>query len=179
MGMKSLLEKPPFESPLLTICRRIPMPAIAAFLLGTTAFSFSKFAHSLESPKTSEVHGFQGSGPLLGQAEAIPAPPMKVRWTYKTDEVERAGIEGAPVIAGQTAYVADAKGTLHALDLKSGTPRWKYKSEDGFATTPLLLDDTIFIGDLAGIFHAISTKTGEKLWTRDVESSIHSSANLP
>lgn len=124
------------------------------------------------------IHGFQGGGPLLGLAESIPAPPMKVRWTYKTDEVERAGVEGSPVIAGDVVYVADGRGTLHAIDLKSGTTRWKYKAEDAFVSTPLISGGKIFIGDMGGIFHAISADEGKKLWTRDTESPIHSSANM-
>jgi len=120
---------------------------------------------------------FQGGGPLLGQAPPIAPPPYKLRWTYRTDDTERAGVDGAPVIVGQIVYVADSRGTVHAIDLATGKPRWKYKAADGFSTTPLVIDGKVLLGDLSGIFHAISAADGSKLWTVDTEATIHSSAN--
>jgi outer membrane protein assembly factor BamB len=65
---------------------------------------------------------FHGGGPLRGEAtgEALGAPPMNVRWTYYTDEKEPAAIEGGAAIVGQTVYVGDTKGTLHAVDPRDG-----------------------------------------------------------
>lgn len=120
---------------------------------------------------------FHGGGPLLGTAEAIASPPMAVRWTYKADEVERTAITGSPIIAGNTVYVADGKGTLHALDLQTGKPRWKYHTGDSFAATPLVYQGKVLIGDLSGVFHAVSVETGQKVWTLDTESPINASAN--
>ena len=127
-------------------------------------------------PAATSAAGFQGTGPLLGQAEPIPAPPMKLRWQFKTSDVDRAAVIGSPVIVNDTVYVADAKGLLHALDLKSGKPRWQYNSNDAFETTPLVMNDRILLGDLLGVFHAVSMD-GKKLWSIDTEVSIHASAN--
>jgi outer membrane protein assembly factor BamB len=135
----------------------------------------SILASAAEMP---QVAGFQGGGALLGQAEAIHAPPMKVRWTYRTDEVDRAGVEGSAVIAGQTAYVADSKGNLHAIDLGTGKSRWVYKTGDSFATTPLVVEGRVFLGDMTGVFHAVSADDGRKLWTVETEATIHASANI-
>ena len=121
---------------------------------------------------------FHGGGPLLGNADPIAPPPMTVKWTYKADEVDHAAITGSPVIDNGTVYVADAKGTLHAVDLQTGKARWKYKTDDSFATTPLVHDNKVFLGDLSGIFHAVSTETGKKLWSVDTESTINASANV-
>jgi outer membrane protein assembly factor BamB len=120
---------------------------------------------------------FQGGGPLVGTAPALPAPPMRVRWIYKCSEEGRAGVDGSPVILDKTVYVADAKGILHALDLATGEQRWKYDSNDSFGASPLVLGDKVFIGDLSGVFHAVSRNDGKKLWTIDTGSPIHSSAN--
>src|SRR4051794_23193733 len=75
---------------------------------------------------------FHGGGPLTGEPSADPgAPPMKARWTYRTDEDDPAPILGSPAIVGDTVYVGDAEGVLHAVDLKTGKARWTYKAEDG------------------------------------------------
>jgi outer membrane protein assembly factor BamB len=126
-----------------------------------------------------DVPGFQGGGPLRGTAEAIPAPPYTLRWTFKAgDDEKRASIENNPTIAGDTAYVADSNGDLFALALTDGSkPKWVYKSEGGFATTPLVLGGRIYLGDLDGILHCIDAAKGTKLWTFDSGASIHASAN--
>lgn len=129
-------------------------------------------AFAAEAPR-----GFQGGGPLLGQAEPVGAPPMKVRWTYKTSDEGRASVDAPPTIAGDVVYIADADGTLHAVDLKTGQARWRYKSTEGFATSPLVYDGKVFLGDLAGIFHAVGVADGKKVWTVDAEAPIHASAN--
>src|SRR5258706_14419759 len=122
---------------------------------------------------------FQGGGPLRGVAEAIPGPPYQLRWQFKAGtEDARAEIENSPTIAGDTAYVADSNGALHALALADGKERWTYKSEAGFATTPLVLNGKVYLGDLDGLLHCISADKGQKLWVFDSGGGIHSSANV-
>src|SRR3989440_2935366 len=128
------------------------------------------------APET-KPSGFQGLGPLRGQAPSIPPPPYTLKWTYKADDAERVAIVGSPVVVDGIVYIADAKGILHSIDLQSGKFKWKYPTENGFETTPLVADNKIFLGDLSGIFHCVSSD-GKKLWTIDAGAPIHSSANF-
>jgi outer membrane protein assembly factor BamB len=125
------------------------------------------------------IPAFQGGGQLRGVAAPIAPPPYAVRWqiTAGTDD-DRAAIENSPTIAGDTAYVADNKGVLHALDLATGKARWIYKSESGFETTPLVLNGRVYLGDSGGLLHCISADKGEKIWAFDSEGGIHSSPNI-
>jgi eukaryotic-like serine/threonine-protein kinase len=123
---------------------------------------------------------FHGGGPLRGESASDPgAPPMKTRWTYRTNDDDPAGIAGSAAIVGDTVYVGDVAGTLHAIDLKTGKRRWTYQTDegDGFETTPLVVGDRVFIGDMAGVFHAVVIKDGKRAWTVTTIASIHSSAN--
>lgn len=125
------------------------------------------------------IAGFQGGGALLGIAEKIAPPPMNVRWKYKAgDEDKRGAIENNPTIAGDTAFVADNAGILHAIALADGKARWTYKSEGGFETTPLVFKGRVYLGDLDGLMHCIDASNGAKIWTFDSGSSIHASANI-
>src|SRR5688572_24496602 len=134
-------------------------------------------AQAEQKPAAEKVAGFQGLGPLLGQAPSIPPPPYKLKWTYKADDADRVAVVGSPAVADGIVYLADGKGILHAVDLQSGKFKWKYPAENGFETTPLVVGDRIFLGDLGGVFHCVSTD-GKKLWTIDAQSIIHSSANF-
>ena len=128
------------------------------------------------TPAQASLPAFHGGGPLLGVAPAIPAPPYAVRWTFKTDE-DRAAVEGSPTIAGNVVYVADANGSLHAVNLADGKVKWTYKIEEGFATSPLVHNGRVYLGDLAGVFHCVGAEDGKKVWTVDTGTGIHSSAN--
>ncbi len=128
--------------------------------------------------QASDWPAFHGGGPLRGASPVDPGPPpMKARWTYRTADEQPGAILGSPAIVGDTVYVGDVDGVLHAVDLKTGKARWTYTSEDGFETTPLVMGDRVYIGDLAGTFHAVSIKDGKRAWTVETVSSIHSSAN--
>jgi outer membrane protein assembly factor BamB len=127
--------------------------------------------------RPADFAAFRDGGGLVGTASALPAPPMKLRWTYQCGEGESAAVESAAVISGDVVYVADDRGTLHAIDLVTGKNKWKYTSEGGFAVTPLVMDGRVYVGDLAGLFHCVSASDGKKVWTFDSENGIHSSAN--
>ena len=148
------------------------MKSLIALVLLTSAVA----TRAADAPAS--LPAFQGGGPLRGVGEAIAPPPYQVRWQFKTGtEEQRASIENNPTIAGDTVYVADSNGVLHAISLADGNPL-DYKSEGGFATTPLVLKDRIYLGDLDGFLHCISVDKGAKLWAFDTEGgSIHSSAN--
>jgi outer membrane protein assembly factor BamB len=135
-----------------------------------------------------KVVAFQGGGALLGVAEDLkvdlddkphPTAPFKVRWQVKTDDADRVNVEGSPLIAGDVVYLADERGTLHALNLADGKPKWRYSAgkDSGFATTPLFVDGRVYAGDMLGVFHCVDAATGKQVWTVDTESPIHASAN--
>ena len=123
---------------------------------------------------------FHGGGGLRGEAKPLPGSgnSLAVRWTYKTGEEDRASVEASVAIVGDTVYVPDLKGTLHAVNLSDGKRKWAYTAGDGFATTPLIVGDNVLLGDLAGVFHCVGATDGKKRWTFDAGGqSIHSSAN--
>jgi outer membrane protein assembly factor BamB len=130
--------------------------------------------------RPADFAAFRDGGGLTGvAADQLPPPPMKLRWTYHTteDPQQHASVESAAAISGETVYVADGRGTLHAIDLASGKGKWKYASDGGFETSPMVMGGRVYLGDLAGIVHCVSAADGKKLWTFDSENGIHSSCN--
>ncbi|HEX4792679.1 MAG TPA: PQQ-binding-like beta-propeller repeat protein [Humisphaera sp.] len=165
--------------------------AMAGFLISLSASS-RLFAQTKPADLPKDWPAFHAGGALRGVAQPIGAPPMKLRWTFRTSEnlpatapsstqpAPQAGrFEGSAAISNGTVYIADTAGLLHAIDLKTGKRKWVYPAIDGegFETTPLVMDGKVFIGDLGGIFHAVAASDGHKLWTFDSASTIHSSAN--
>jgi outer membrane protein assembly factor BamB len=153
--------------------RRFPLlvlPAIACLTLLAAG----------PATRPSDFAAFRDGGGLDGVAAPLPPPPMTLRWTYHAgaDEPQQhTAIESAAAISDGTVYVADDRGTLHAIDLASGKGKWKYTSEGGFGTSPLVMGGRVYLGDLAGIVHCVGAADGKKLWTYDSENGIHASCN--
>ena len=122
------------------------------------------------------VDGYQGGGPLLGNAPKVAPPPYRERWRFTAGDGDRAAISGIVIRAG-TAFIADGRGGLYALSLADGKPRWNWRIEEGFAGVPLLVGDRLFIADSAGVVHAVNAKDGRKLWTFETESQVQGSLN--
>src|SRR5215213_7711783 len=118
-----------------SFARRSGMRFVAGSALALTAAFALGLRTSSAAPATqpagelSALNGdwpaFHGGGQLRGEAKPPLAPgDLKLRWTYKAGD-ERAPIEGSAAIVGDTVYVADAKGTLHALGLADASVKWK------------------------------------------------------
>jgi len=142
--------------------------------------------------------GFQGGGALVGVAgEDLGTPPLKLRWSRKLNEEERAAVGNSAAIFGEVVYVADLKGGLRALSIQDGATRWTYTAETkgegegdaaAFETAPLVVQGEkgvrVFLGDMQGRFHCVDGVSGEKVWTfqaagpERAERGIHSSANF-
>src|SRR5688572_11787119 len=83
--------------------------------------------------ETQDWPAFHGGGALVGEATPIDVPPpMRVRWTYRTDDAEPVGVLGSAAIVGAAVYVADENGTLHAINLANGEKLWTYTANAGF-----------------------------------------------
>lgn len=134
------------------------------------------WAAPASQPATSpDWPAFHGGGPLLGVGADVPAPPMRVRWTYRVPKVS---FRNSAAIVGQTVYIADDTAALHAIDLKTGQPRWTFPVKEGFTAAPLVSDGRVYLGDRNGVFHAVDAATGREAWKTPATQSDLTSANL-
>ena len=106
---------------------------------------------------------FQGGGSFRGVVEADLAPPLKLRWKFKTPK--RSSFEGGVAIVGESVYAADDDGFVHALGLADGKERWKFETKGSVQTAPLVLKGLVVIGDDMGVLYAIDAETGKARWT--------------
>lgn len=128
-------------------------------------------------PSGTDWPAFHGGGAMLGVAPDAPSPPLKVLWTYRTNDKERAGVDGGAVIVGNSVYVVDNKGTVHAIELATGKARWKTEIEDTFETPPLVLGGRVIVCDMSGVVHALNAVDGKKLWEYKSDGPMHAGAN--
>jgi outer membrane protein assembly factor BamB len=99
-------------------------------------------------------------------AWTVPAVQPTLVWKLKMGE----GPCRAPVVLGANAYLGSVDGHLYALDLATGTLKWKFYAEDWVDHPPAVAGDTVFfgnvMGDKSGDRHlfAVDVSTGSEKW---------------
>lgn len=116
---------------------------------------------------------FRGDAQLTGVARStLPDRPVLL-WQYEAGQP----VDSTAAIVGESVYVGDLGGVLHALNLADGTRRWTYQADTlGIKGAPCVAQGRVFFGDVNGTFHAVDAESGEKLWTFEAQGEILSSA---
>ena len=118
---------------------------------------------------------FRGNAQLTGVASVAPPAALTLRWTYEAGDA----LDSSPAIADGSVYVGSANGDLLALDLATGTLRWKYATGLSIGeSSPAVGGGAVFFGDLAGTVHAVNVRDGSRLWTFKTNGEIKSSPTL-
>lgn len=69
----------------------------------------------------------------------------------------------APVVAGDTVFVADRSGVVHALDA-SGAEAWRAYTGGPVYFPPAVALGRVYVGSADGRVHAFEARTGRPLW---------------
>jgi hypothetical protein len=73
-----------------------------------------------------------------------------------------------PTVHGYSAFIGDRRGFLHCLDARTGTTRWRQRTNkaknDDVNTTPLVLGGLVIVGTNANRAVAYDVQTGELAW---------------
>jgi outer membrane protein assembly factor BamB len=139
---------------------------LLVFLLSSAAVSVRGQAAA------TEWRQFRGTPALTGASSStVPANP-RLLWSYAVG----GPIASSAAIAGGVVYVAGGDGDLVALDLASGTLRWKYATGNLIGeSSPTVSGDAVYVGDLGGVLHAVSVRDGKPLWTFKTGGEIKAS----
>jgi outer membrane protein assembly factor BamB len=145
--------------------------ACTARLLVAIALTLPIDAQRASAP-AHEWRQFRGTPQLTGVSATTLPPTLKLLWTYNAGDV----VDSSAAIVNGVVYVGGGSGDLLALDLASGTLRWKYATGNLIGeSSPAVAGDAVYIGDLGGILHAVRIADGTPLWTFKTVSEIKSS----
>ncbi len=116
---------------------------------------------------------FRGSPEMAGVAAAKLPTELHERWTFRT----KGDIAAAPVVVGDIVFVASLDKHLYAVDLATGTQKWKCPLGP-IKAAPAVAHGRVYVGDVEGKFYAVDARTGEKLWTFEAGGEITGGANF-
>ncbi|MCU0704601.1 MAG: PQQ-binding-like beta-propeller repeat protein [Fimbriiglobus sp.] len=119
------------------------------------------------APAAGEWPVFRGTPQSTGVAVAELPDELVERWVFTCDKAD--AIESAPAVADGVVYVASADKHLYAVDLKTGTGKWKVKLKV-MKASPAVKGNRVYVGDVEGNVYAIDANTGNKVWQYTPES---------
>jgi polyvinyl alcohol dehydrogenase (cytochrome) len=98
------------------------------------------------------------------------AARLKVRWFQRTD----AAVTASPTVVGGTAYVGSWNGTMYALDVFSGAPRWTFDIHDpnpnrrngfpGIQSSANVTGGRVYFGAADAHVYALDAASGGLVW---------------
>jgi outer membrane protein assembly factor BamB len=115
-----------------------------------------------------------GAGPSrTGAQDSIKLrPPFKVLWSRGLGSL----VEFPAVVADGVAYVANARGSVRALDMRNGHVIWRHDVPHGkMASSPAVSGDTVVVHGMDGHVWVLRRSDGRLLWHHTVGSPVESS----
>ena len=99
-------------------------------------------------------------------------PPFRVVWSRGLGSL----VEFPAVVTDGVAYVANARGTVRALDMRTGTVIWRHDTPHGkMASSPAVWGTVLVVHGMDGHVWVLRRSDGRLLWDYDVDSPVESS----
>jgi outer membrane protein assembly factor BamB len=99
-------------------------------------------------------------------------PPFRVVWSRGVGSL----VEFPAVVSGGVAYVTNARGTVWALDMRSGRPIWQHRTPHGkMAASPAIWGEQLIVHGMDGHVWVLRRSDGKLLWHYTVGSPVESS----
>jgi outer membrane protein assembly factor BamB len=99
-------------------------------------------------------------------------PPFRVVWSRGLGSL----VEFPAVVSEGIAYVANARGTVRALDMRNGAVVWRHDTPRGkMASSPAVWEDEVVVHGMDGHIWVLRRSDGKLLWHYTVGSPVESS----
>ncbi len=102
-------------------------------------------------------------------------PEVRVKWKFKSGST----ITSKPAVTGNSIFVGDGSGILHALELQNGTPLWRFATHGAIHSSPTQCYNVVLFGSTDSNFYSLDIKTGAEVWRLKTNAPIVSSPSTP
>lgn len=118
-----------------------------------------------------------GDRVLVGVVEAKGAGGLvaldargKTAWKAKLQAVF-----SSPALCGERVVVGSDDGSVHAIDLATGSVAWSAVVGGKVRGTPAATADAVYVGDFGGRLSALKAADGTRLWSAELGAALYSS----
>jgi outer membrane protein assembly factor BamB len=162
----------------IPLARRAPLVTVASRRgYGTRAVRLAFHTHPKSTIRIYQRRlqwSMYGVGPHRSNAQAAIKlrPPFRVVWSRAVGGL----VEFPAVVADGIAYVANARGTIRALDMRTGDVVWRHDTPHGkMASSPAVWGTTLVVHGMDGHVCVLRRSDGALLWHYTAGSPIESS----
>jgi eukaryotic-like serine/threonine-protein kinase len=72
-------------------------------------------------------------------------------------------------VLNDTVIVGGGDGLVYAFNAKTGTPRWKFRTEGRIRSSPAISNGAVYVGSYDGSLYAIDFNSGKLIWRYDTK----------
>ncbi len=120
------------------------------------------------------------SQPEAGAITVRSVPRLRIAWAARGQGLDAAGnapfVTSTPAVEGRLAVWGDWRGTVHAVDVRSGAVRWvahlagpSYLAQ--INSSPAIAGNRVFVSTGTGHVVALDLATGRRLWSTLVDDT--------
>lgn len=117
-------------------------------------------------------------GVIGGEILALDSFKLSPKWRYPRQEPTRArddrfgGVYNAPVVKGDTIYVAGYNGKLYAFNKNTGERLREYTTKGRLVGGPVVAGSKVLVGSEDGRLYAFDANEGEQLWVFPANGTV-------
>ena len=93
-------------------------------------------------------------------ADAGPTGEPVELWRFHAEDE----CAGAPIVVGETAFVACRDGNLYALSVTDGSESWRFRADAPFTGGLAAAAGLVYAADETGTLYAVDMATGTEVW---------------
>ena len=108
-----------------------------------------------------------GTGKVLWDSEAVATGRMGSVWKFWQRRTLEGGLSGGPGVGNGLVIAGGRNGEVVALDVESGTERWRAKVTSEVASTPLVAGDRVIVRSTDGRSFGLDAADGTRRWVFD------------
>ena len=120
-------------------------------------------AESVDATAGSGWTHILGDAARSGVADAGPTGEPVELWRFHAEDA----CDGAPIVVGQTAFVACRDSNLYALSVSDGSESWRFHAAAPFGGGLAAADGLVYAADEAGTLYAVDMVAGTEVWRLD------------
>ncbi|QZX98854.1 PQQ-binding-like beta-propeller repeat protein [Halobaculum rubrum] len=155
------------------ISRRAALKSSGALLFATAV---GPTLATADNDTAADWASFGGNGGNTGYNPHARVPKENVgeRWRYDM----LPGFPSGPAVVDGTVYFTSAQGEVFAVDLATGTRKWRTSLDEPLGDipedipTPCVAFESVFVGSKNGKLYSLNAVTGNRNWTISTSSEI-------
>jgi outer membrane protein assembly factor BamB len=100
----------------------------------------------------------------------IPIPSSDLKWKFKAEDVV-----GSPLIFDGTVYFGSWDGNFYAVEIRTGTEKWRFKTNGSVHSRPAISSGLIYFGSGDSYLYCLEIASGRLRWKFKTGGAVYSS----